>query len=198
MASLSQKRIEELLFSADDGREPWLLTVEAEVARSVLHIRQIELFCTLIVGFCRDNQQEDVDVKWEFFHSSLDDPLENDCCTLRKSITAFGIDIQQTCECVLQFLLMSEKWKQSSLNFEQFIATGLIAVMVLRQSVEDAAREGHGDVPFEPYSTNILPENLEACRREMQPRFWVPVGASVKAAADLMRFELPRKLICDV
>jgi hypothetical protein len=198
VASHIHERIEHVRTSADDGREPWLLTVDADVARSVQHLRQIELFCTLIVGFCRDNQHEDADVKWEFFHSVLDDSLEDDFSILRKSITTFDIDIRQTCKSILQFLLMWKRWKQSSWSLEQFIATGLIAVMVLRQSVEDAARDGRGDVPFEFYSANILAENLETCRREMHPRHWVMDGKSLKSAADSIRSDLRRELISDV
>ena len=181
--------VEEILSTGNFGRDPWLAALDDATGIPIAAIRQLEIAVAYFVGPWLEAEMSETKL-WDFLSSNLlpraksfatiaaaQRPTEAD--ELLASVTGFVQSI-------------SEFAGANGRKYGEACVSALLAVMVLRQRLEAAARSGPEETHLVMSSNNIAESVLQACFAKLGSiPFGISAGDDLALAAKKIIAGLP-------
>lgn len=184
----AEDRIEEVRSNGNYGRDPWLAALDDATGSLIAAVRQLESAVVYFIPPWLQSEMSETEL-WDFLRSNLH-PLAKTNAAIAARRSAAGDELLA---CVTGFVRsLSELEGASDWKYGDACVRAVLAVMVLRQRLEAAARGGLEEVRLVMSSNSIADSVLQACFAKLGSiPFGVSAGDDLALAATKVIAGLP-------
>lgn len=181
--------IEEVRSTGNYGRDPWLAALDDATGSLIAAVRQLEIAVAYFVGPWLEAEMSEAEL-WDFLRSNLQ-PRAKIFATIAAAQRPAEAD--ELLACATGFVRsLSELDLSSDWKYGDACVGALLAVMVLRQRLEAAARSGPQEVRLIMSSNNVAESVLQACFAKLGSiPFGISAGDDLALAAKKVIAGLP-------